>query len=238
MNGERQGYAKKDVGRVNSGGGRCGQVGRKEGSSGEKWLTVGEVARTVAASGDRWEGGGCRRNTENPRQASARQRQGTIRVFVGKYGAPAGPEGSVGTAFGLPPACGAASSPRRPGQDGCIEVMTPEAFEDMANDLIERQKRGELTLAELRTKASNAFAVAVDGQGRITIDRVLRSFAGIEPGSPAGGLGGLRPGRGLAPRVVRAHQRRRRPGLKENTQRPDRSRAWIGPGPSGPTPTI
>jgi len=36
----------------------------------------------------------------------------------------------------------------------------------------------------LRTKASNAFAVAVDGQGRITIDRDLRSFAGIEPGSP------------------------------------------------------
>jgi DNA-binding transcriptional regulator/RsmH inhibitor MraZ len=62
--------------------------------------------------------------------------------------------------------------------------MTPEAFEAMANELMERQKRGELTLAELRTKASNAFSVSVDGQGRVTIDREMRAFAGIEPGSP------------------------------------------------------
>ncbi len=54
----------------------------------------------------------------------------------------------------------------------------------MANELMERQKRGELSLAELRAKASNAFSVSVDGQGRVTIDREMRTFAGIEPSSP------------------------------------------------------
>ena len=104
-------------------------------------------------------------------------------MFVGKYERQLDPKGRLA----LPSDFRPRFEPRcylAYGQDGCIEVMTPEAFEDMANDLIERQKRGELTLAELRTKASNAFAVAVDGQGRITIDRDLRSFAGIEPGSP------------------------------------------------------
>ena len=137
----------------------------------------------MGASGDRWEGGGCRRNAENPRQASARQRQGTNRVFVGKYERQLDPKGRLA----LPSDFRPRFEPRcylSYGQDGCIEVMTPEAFEDMANDLMERQKRGELSLSELRTKASNAFAVAVDGQGRVTIDRDLRGFAGIEPGSP------------------------------------------------------
>ena len=59
-----------------------------------------------------------------------------------------------------------------------------EAFEAMANELMERQKRGELTLAELRTKASNAFSVSVDGQGRISINPQLREYAGLEPNSP------------------------------------------------------
>ena len=54
----------------------------------------------------------------------------------------------------------------------------------MANELMEQRKRGAVSLAELRTKASNAFVAAVDSQGRITIDRELRAFAGIELGSP------------------------------------------------------
>jgi MraZ protein len=104
-------------------------------------------------------------------------------VFVGKYERQLDPKGRLA----LPSDFRPRFEPRcylAYGQDGCIEVMTPEAFEDMANELIERQKRGEMTLAELRTKASNAFVAAVDGQGRITIDRELRSFAAIEPGSP------------------------------------------------------
>src|SRR4026207_2436348 len=117
---------------------------------------------------------GAARKPRTPRQASARQRQGTTGVFVGKYERQLDPKGRLA----LPSEFRPRFEPRcylAYGQDGCIEVMTPEAFEDMANDLITRQKRGELTLAELRTKASNAFAVSVDGQGRVTIDRDLRS---------------------------------------------------------------
>jgi MraZ protein len=104
-------------------------------------------------------------------------------VFVGKYERQLDPKGRLA----LPSDFRPRFEPRcylAYGQDGCIEVMTPEAFEAMANELMERQKRGELTLAELRTKASNAFSVSVDGQGRVTIDREMRAFAGIEPGSP------------------------------------------------------
>ena len=104
-------------------------------------------------------------------------------MFVGKYERQLDPKGRVA----LPSDFRPRFEPRcylAYGKDGCIEVMTPEAFEDMANELMEQRKRGELTLAELRTKASNAFVAAVDSQGRITIDRELRAFAGIEPGSP------------------------------------------------------
>jgi len=103
-------------------------------------------------------------------------------VFVGKYERQVDPKGRVA----LPSDFRPRFEPRcylAYGQDGCIEVMTPEAFEAMANELMERQKRGEVTRSELRTKASTAFIAAVDGQGRITIDRDLRSFAGIEPGN-------------------------------------------------------
>jgi MraZ protein len=106
-----------------------------------------------------------------------------VGVFVGKYERQLDPKGRLA----LPSDFRPRFEPRcylAYGQDGCIEVMTPEAFEDMANELMDRQKRGEITLAELRAKASNAFVASVDGQGRITIDRELRTFAGIEPGSP------------------------------------------------------
>ena len=135
----------------------------------------------MGPSGDRWKAW-VPHTTEAPRQ-DQHGRGEDARVFVGKYERQLDPKGRLA----LPSDFRPRFEPRcylAYGQDGCIEVMTPEAFEDMANDLIERQKRGELTLAELRTKASNAFAVAVDGQGRVTIDRDLRSFAGIEPGSP------------------------------------------------------
>jgi MraZ protein len=104
-------------------------------------------------------------------------------VFVGKYERQLDPKGRLA----LPSDFRPRFEPRcylAYGQDGCIEVMTPGAFESMANELMERQKRGDLSLAELRAKASNAFSVSVDAQGRVTIDREMRAFAGIEPSSP------------------------------------------------------
>jgi MraZ protein len=70
------------------------------------------------------------------------------------------------------------------GEQGCIEAFTPEEFEQMANETLERVKRGEITRAEQRALASSAFIAQLDAQGRITVDRELRDFAGIEPGSP------------------------------------------------------
>jgi len=103
-------------------------------------------------------------------------------VFVGKYERQLDPKGRVA----LPSDFRPRFEPRcylAYGDDGCIEVMTPEAFETMANELIERQKKGEVSRSQVRTKASSAFIVSVDGQGRITIGGDMRSFAGIEAGS-------------------------------------------------------
>jgi MraZ protein len=104
-------------------------------------------------------------------------------VFVGRYERQLDPKGRLA----LPSDFRPRFEPRcylAYGQDGCIEVMTPEEFEQMAKELMERQKRGEVTRAEVRAKASNAFMASVDGQGRVTLDRELRAFAGIEVGSP------------------------------------------------------
>jgi MraZ protein len=103
-------------------------------------------------------------------------------VFVGKYERQLDPKGRVA----LPSDFRPRFEPRcylAYGDDGCIEVMTPEAFESMANELIERQKKGEVSRSQVRAKASNAFIASVDGQGRITIGADMRSFAEIEPGS-------------------------------------------------------
>jgi len=103
-------------------------------------------------------------------------------VFVGKYERQLDPKGRVA----LPSDFRPRFEPRcylAYGDDGCIEVMTPEAFESMANELIERQKKGEVSRSQVRAKASNAFVASVDGQGRITIGADMRSFAGIEAGS-------------------------------------------------------
>lgn len=65
------------------------------------------------------------------------------------------------------------------GQDGCIDVLTATGFEEVANEMIEKVKRGEMTRAEQRALAANAVEVTLDGQGRITLDPKLREFAGI-----------------------------------------------------------
>ena len=69
------------------------------------------------------------------------------------------------------------------GQDGCIDVLTAEGFEEVANEMLEKVKRGEMTRAEQRTVAGNTLEVQVDAQGRITVERGLREFAGLELGS-------------------------------------------------------
>ena len=66
------------------------------------------------------------------------------------------------------------------GRDGCIDVFTPEAYEQMATETMEKVKRGEMGRDEQRALAASTFDTSVDAQGRISIDRALREFAGLE----------------------------------------------------------
>ena len=65
------------------------------------------------------------------------------------------------------------------GNDGCIEVWTQELFEDTAKEATEKMKRGEISREAWRATAHNALEATVDGQGRVTIERALRDYAGL-----------------------------------------------------------
>lgn len=66
------------------------------------------------------------------------------------------------------------------GSDGCVEVWTRELFEDTAKEATEKMKRGEISREAWRATAHNALEVTVDAQGRITVDRAFREYAGLE----------------------------------------------------------
>ena len=92
-------------------------------------------------------------------------------------------------------------------------MFTPEAFEQMATETMEKVKRGEMSRDELRALAANTFEVAVDAQGRVSIDATLREFAGLELSTRVVVAGLVRPGRDLERRAVRGRggPRRGRP---------------------------
>ncbi len=69
------------------------------------------------------------------------------------------------------------------GDDRCVDVLSSAQFEAMAADVLEQVRRGEMTRARQRAVAHSASLVAVDKQGRITIDDKLRAYAHLEPGS-------------------------------------------------------
>ena len=195
-----------------TGGGRWGRVGREEGvrwgemvDSGGKWGLrwgpVGIGGRAVGAAG----------TPRTPRQAAARQRQGTIRVFVGKYERQLDPKGRLA----LPSDFRPRFEPRcylAYGQDGCIEVMTPEAFEDMANDLMERQKRGELTSASCARRPAMPSPSPSTPRAASPSTATCASFAGLEPGSPVVVSGAFDRVEVWHPEALRRIEHRRRPG--------------------------
>jgi MraZ protein len=69
------------------------------------------------------------------------------------------------------------------GDDKCISVMTKADAEAMLDEVRVEVKEGRQPKDALRVLALNMVAVTVDGQGRITIDEKLRSYAGLTPGS-------------------------------------------------------
>jgi MraZ protein len=69
------------------------------------------------------------------------------------------------------------------GDDRCVNVLSREEFEAMARDVMDQVRRKEMTLTRQRALAHSATLVALDKQGRITIDDKLRTYARLEPGS-------------------------------------------------------
>ena len=69
------------------------------------------------------------------------------------------------------------------GQDKCVVVVTASVAAARGEETLEAVKRGEKTMSELRALAVSMTEVAVDGQGRITIDDNLRTYAGLSPGA-------------------------------------------------------
>ncbi len=65
------------------------------------------------------------------------------------------------------------------GQDGCIDVLTEEGFEEVANEMVEKVKRGELSKSQQRALAGATLEVSLDTQGRVLLSQELRDFAGI-----------------------------------------------------------
>ena len=62
------------------------------------------------------------------------------------------------------------------GRDKCIDILTAEAFEEVARDTVNKVRSGELDRNQQRALASNTFEVTVDAQGRINIDEKLREI--------------------------------------------------------------
>ena len=69
------------------------------------------------------------------------------------------------------------------GRDKCIDVLTAEAFEQVALDMLEKVRTGEMTRNEQRAIAANTVEATIDAQGRVNLDEKLRDYAGVTLGS-------------------------------------------------------
>ncbi len=65
------------------------------------------------------------------------------------------------------------------GDDQCVNVVPSTTFEQMAEQLMSRVERGEVSLQRQRAVSSSATLVTVDKQGRVGIDEKLRAYAGL-----------------------------------------------------------
>jgi MraZ protein len=70
------------------------------------------------------------------------------------------------------------------GDDGCVTIREASEFESVARDLIEAERRGEITRTRRRAIATTSSVVSIDKQGRLTVDERFRTHAGLAPGSP------------------------------------------------------
>lgn len=70
------------------------------------------------------------------------------------------------------------------GLDQCVTVVAAAVFEAEAAEMIARARARELPRNQLRALAFSAFPVALDKQGRVTLDEQLRAYAELKVGQP------------------------------------------------------
>lgn len=70
------------------------------------------------------------------------------------------------------------------GDAGCVTMRTVEDFESHAHAVLEAERRGEISEARRRAWFTTSFQVAIDKQGRFTVDERFRQHAGLRPGAP------------------------------------------------------
>lgn len=109
-------------------------------------------------------------------------------MFVGRHERQLDPKGRVALPSGHR-AKFAANCYLAFGQDGCIDVLTADGFEEVANEMMTKVRSGEITKAQQRVLAASTIEAVFDNQGRLTIDASLREYAGIEPGNPVTVIG-------------------------------------------------
>jgi MraZ protein len=99
-------------------------------------------------------------------------------VFVGVHERQLDPKGRLA----LPAAFRPRFEPRcflTIGRDNCIDVLTEEAMEDMAKDLLDKVRRNEISRNEARAISSRSYEATIDAQGRINLEQTLRDYAGV-----------------------------------------------------------
>lgn len=70
------------------------------------------------------------------------------------------------------------------GTGKCVNVVPAAVFEAEAEAMRARVVAGEVPLNHLRALAGSASLVAIDKQGRISIDEALRLYAGVTTEAP------------------------------------------------------
>ncbi len=103
-------------------------------------------------------------------------------MFVGRHERQLDPKGRVA----LPSTYRGRFEPRcylAFGLDGCIDVLTVEGFEEVANEMLDKVRQGEVSRAQQRVLAASMVEAQLDAQGRLTLDKELRDFAQLEAGS-------------------------------------------------------
>jgi MraZ protein len=109
--------------------------------------------------------------------------QGSVHVFVGYHDRQLDDKGRVALPSSYRPDLGDKCYVSL-GGEGCVTLRTVKEFETHAQDLIDAEKRGEMSRARRRAMSVTSSLVSIDKQGRFTLEERFRHHAGLVPGAP------------------------------------------------------